>query len=156
MNDKNCQQCDVSCKTCNKTSDNCTSCKSGQYLDKTTKTQMCKKCNDNCETCEFSGDNCITCNQTSSFKYFFNSRCYDNCPNETKLNGSINKCEVKNNEKDDPNKFPVMLVFFILIAAGLFSLLIFFLYRNNFIRNKKSSYNLLNEIDEGFGEKWDI
>ena len=114
---------------------------------------MCKKCNDICETCEFNGDNCITCNQTSSFKYFFNSSCYEKCPTKTKLNEIKNICEEIINEnkddEDDSNNIPVMLIFYIIIAVGLLSLLIFFLFRNsNFFHKKKSSENFLNEIDE--------
>lgn len=150
--DNNCQKCNSSCETCNKASDNCTSCIIGKYLEKTTEIYKCKNCNDNCETCEFSGDNCLTCNQASSFKFFFNFSCYEICPNNTKLNKTNNICEeitnVKKVDEDNSNNISVMLLFFIVITVGLFSLLIFCLFKNYFLLNKKSSDNLLNEIDE--------
>ena len=147
--DKICQKCDDSCKTCNKASNNCSSCLYGKYIDKTTETHKCKNCNDNCETCEFSRDNCTTCNQASLFKYLFNSSCYEKCPNNTKLNETINVCEKNKKEKkdDNPNNIPVTLIFFIILVSGLLLLLIFFLFRNKLFLNKKSSDNLLKEID---------
>ena len=149
LNNKNCKKCDNSCETCDKASNNCTSCKDGKYIDKTAETYICKNCNDNCETCEFNGDNCITCNQASSFKYFFNSSCYENCPKNTILNEKNNICEENNNDenKNHSNNDSVMLLIFTIITAGLLSLTLFCFFRRYCRNNKKSSDNLLNEIN---------
>ena len=127
------------------------------------KEHMCKKCNDICETCEFNGDNCTTCNQTSSFKYFFNSSCYEKCPNNTKLNETNNICEEIRNEKKDnkhkdgddendedknnSNSDSIMLSIFTIITAGLLFLTLFCFFRRYCCLNKKAPDNLLNEIN---------
>ena len=145
LNDKNCEKCDESCETCDKASNNCTSCKNGKYMDKNTETHMCKDCINNCETCEFSEDNCITCNQTSSFKYFFNSSCYEKCPKNTKLNEKNSYiCE---EDKNNSNSDSVMLSIFTIITAGLLFLTLFCFFRRYCCLNKKAPDNLLNEIN---------
>ena len=114
-------------------------------MDKNTETHMCKDCINNCETCEFSEDNCITCNQTSSFKYFFNSSCYEKCPKNTKLNEKNSYiCE---EDKNNSNSDSVMLSIFTIITAGLLFLTLFCFFRRYCCLNKKAPDNLLNEIN---------
>ena len=158
--DKQCRKCDNSCESCDKASNNCTSCINGKYIDNSTQTYLCKNCSDNCETCENSGDNCLTCNQALSFKYFFNSSCYENCPNNTKLSEIKNICEEIRNENDNGkeknnpnNNSSIGWGFLIIILILLFLFLLFFLFFRRYrVFHKKTSEGLLIDIDKELRE----
>ena len=168
LNDKNCIKCDNSCENCDKASNNCTNCIDGKFLDKSAETHSCKDCTNNCKTCQFFEDNCITCDQTSSFKYFFNSSCYDNCPKDTIQNDTIYICEeIKNQNKDneiDNNEDKhgdsendgadnnsqsdkVMLSIFTIITAALLFLTLFCFFKKICCLNKQAADNLLDDIN---------
>ena len=153
LNDRTCEKCDNTCKTCYQTSYNCTSCIKGKYIDIISETHECKDCSDNCESCEISRDNCISCNQASSFKFFFNYSCYENCPENTKINKINFTCEEIKNDDKNSKKTPVTLIAFSIIAGFLIFLILFFYIRRYINENKKSSEFFINEIDKELREK---
>ena len=84
MIDKNCEKCDLFCKTCEKNSSNCTSCMDKYYLDKSSETYRCKKCSVYCDSYikgeEDDIKNCLSCDKNSLFKYLYNKNCLEQCP----------------------------------------------------------------------------
>ena len=58
-----CYECDASCSSCSETSNNCTSCIDGEYLDESNHT--CNNCSEHCKTCskglENENENCLSC-----------------------------------------------------------------------------------------------
>ena len=139
-----CKNCDANCVTCEKTSNNCTTCKFGEYLDKTNFT--CNKCSDNCESCSKGeeGDikNCETCKNNTDFKYLYNKTCLEKCPNDT-IPSSDNKCILKKRN----NKNTTMLLIFIVITGILLLTIMIYFCKNVCYIPKKSDESLINEIN---------
>lgn len=116
--DKNCEECDNICDSCEFKSDNCTNCIKGKYLEKKEDIQTCKNCSIKCETCskgdEDGYDNCETCNIKSDFKYLFNRSCVEICPdNMTEKNY---KCYDKKDIKVNNNDKIFRLIFIIVCS----------------------------------------
>ena len=94
---KACGQCSVGCKTCQGSSENCTSCLPDMFLNKTESgnftyncasfcldgyfadpvTRTCVKCDSNCSSCEGQHDNCTGCGKK---QFLYQSHCVDLCP----------------------------------------------------------------------------
>ena len=152
VNEKKCENCDISCKSCSKNSQNCTNCKEGYYMVKTSDSNKCEKCSTNCKTCKKGEEgeikNCDSCNQESEFKYLFNKSCVLICPNNT-FSSSKNVCifnddrETGRKDKDD-----TMLIIFIVISGTLLLIIIICFFKKFCWNQKKSSDRLLDEINK--------
>lgn len=92
---KACGECSMNCKTCIGNSENCTSCSTDMFLNKTqggnttfncasycldgffADAKQCVKCDSKCFNCEGSKDNCTACDAN---KHLYKSDCVDKCP----------------------------------------------------------------------------
>ena len=169
---KICQKCDDSCLACDITKNNCTKCKSDEYLDKISSIHTCNKCSEKCDTCsggeEDGIDNCLTCKQNSIYKFLFNKSCAENCPNGTypnETNVCITKEKENENKKEDKDKNDedkdkvdkvktndkIMLSIFIVITGFLLLLIIFCFCKNYCYKLKKR--NIVEEIQNELIDK---
>ena len=158
LDEEECEQCETSCKTCDKNKGNCTSCNDGEYVNRSSPTYSCSKCSDNCNTCIDQDNNCLSCKNTS-YKYLYKKKCYEKCPGKTKPNNN-SECilidDKDNNEEEEDNldnldnsgnNDSVMLLIFIIIT-GIFLLLILFCFCKSLCRStKKDDEQLINEIN---------
>ncbi|KAL4481586.1 hypothetical protein ABPG74_007675 [Tetrahymena malaccensis] len=99
--DNKCQDCDISCSSCNGPSNNnCITCKAGTnrslvgtqclcnegYYEDTSKT--CQQCSTTCLTCSGPSDKeCLTCKN-----YIYQNTCYDSPPSGTYCDPSTKQC----------------------------------------------------------------
>ena len=147
-----CKKCDINCQTCENTSNNCTSCKFGEYLDKIKFT--CNNCSENCETCsngeEDGVKNCLTCKKNTDFKYLYNKTCLVKCPNGTIVSKDeciLEKKEQNSNEdKKEKKKKTLVTLFMVLTVILLLSIIIWF-FKNVCYIPKKNDENIINEIN---------
>uniref|UniRef100_A0A4W3IY08 Proprotein convertase subtilisin/kexin type 5b n=1 Tax=Callorhinchus milii TaxID=7868 RepID=A0A4W3IY08_CALMI len=84
---KECERCDVSCRTCDQSPSNCQTCNPYYVLDNKqckkkcsnkyygTTEGICKRCPPDCEVC--TDNNCTECNQ---HLYLHNGLCFEECP----------------------------------------------------------------------------
>ena len=147
---KRCQQCDDSCKTCSNAT-TCDTCDKGKFLNNILK---CEKCDNNCESCSISENNCLTCKKDSKFRYFYNHSCYEKCPNGTTSDNDTLACIDINDEKNKPkgnecksdNKNKYLLIF-IIIAGILLLLILFCCIRRCCCKKKVSDEKIMEEIN---------
>ena len=97
---KACGECSMNCKTCIGNSENCTSCSTDMFLNKTqggnttfncasycldgffADAKQCVKCDSKCFNCEGSKDNCTACDAN---KHLYKSDCVDKCPDDAMI-----------------------------------------------------------------------
>ncbi|KAK8846429.1 hypothetical protein M9Y10_020450 [Tritrichomonas musculus] len=70
-NDGKCEKCDDSCLTCSKSSKECTSCKSNQYLSG----GQCFNCNSACVECKDQN----TCTKCPQYQFLHDGKCISSC-----------------------------------------------------------------------------
>lgn len=139
ISDNKCKECSSLCETCSLNSDNCTSCKVGQFLfNSTNGNNACQNCSLNCKTCINNKDFCIDCNTDSKYKYFFNNSCLEKCPENMK--NEDYKCI------DDSKKDKIMFFDYIIIC-GLFFILIILCFYKRFCKVKNTSDKIEEKIN---------
>ena len=167
QNEKKCEKCDDSCKTCRERFNKCTDCIEGKYLNID---NTCKKCSDNCETCskgeENGNNNCLTCDQSSKYKYLIedknNNTCVEICPNDTILIDENKTCILKKDETNntiiDPDeerpgnskkkKNPNFFLWSFIILTIIILLIIFICICKKNRNKKKSEFAVIEQIRE--------
>ena len=142
-----CENCSESCVTCEKDKNNCTSCNLKEYL---TKENQCLPCSEECYSCSENNKNCLSCDNSSKYKYFFESNhtCVEKCPNGTilKENKCININETNNEDgEDNSNKEDYMFWIFIILIFILLLIISLILWKRYY--NKKDDSHLIEQIN---------
>ena len=156
LKNKDCLECNASCKECDKNENNCIKCNEDEYLNiNSSSHNTCNKCSEKCETCSDGQkeniDNCLTCKKNSTYEFLYNKNCIEKCPENTFPNEN-NECifkkkddkEKKENKEETKAKDKVMLSIFI-IVTGLMLIFVIFLFYKNFCYKFKEK-NLIEEI----------
>jgi hypothetical protein len=149
--DKNCEQCNILCKTIGANCTQCESCLDGYYLIKDE--YNCKKCSEHCKTClegeSGENENCLTCDEFSDYKYLvkaegFGNNCVEKCPNGTVLENNF--CI---NEKKGNSSGASTFLIFILVGLGSLLIILTVIFVFVTLRSRKKKLNIRNsKIDE--------
>lgn len=105
--DKVCRPCSSNCYSCVNDANTCTSCKFDSPLKVLQGTEcvaecdadqaevggVCTSCESPCSTCSASPSHCTTCDGSNGLIFTYGPTCVDTCPNGTKENTELNKCE---------------------------------------------------------------
>ena len=142
-NDKTCQKCDNSCKTC-QSANTCETCAQGKFLNN--RTFLCDNCSTFCESCSIEEGNCITCKQNSDFKYLFNHTCLEKCPENTTSNSKYVCVKKENSDGSGDSDNTIILSIYIIICGILLILILYIFYRRYCCATKKSK-NIIEEIN---------
>ena len=152
-NNKKCEICDKSCKTCNTKPNNCIECNKGYYFENDNK---CGECSAFCETCSKGEDNdsqnCLSCKKDSDYPYFYNKNCLDECPENTTfkndkcIENNSNNNEKKDLEKKEVKKNIILLNIFIIITIISLLIVVFCIIKKICCESKNQYERLTKEI----------
>ena len=145
--EKKCNKCDSSCKTCDIIKDNCTSCSNKTFLFE----NQCLNCNENCSNCFGSADNCTSCENNSDNIFLFNNTCIKECPDHTTpINNICEEKKTKEKENEEEKSDYMLWIFIILITILL--LIIALCICKKFCNNKKDNA-LIEQINTELDDK---
>ena len=120
------------------------SCNLGFYFNE----YKCYQCHKNCRTCQKGGDNnnenCLTCNNN----YYlidaegFGNNCVQNCPEETELDKSKEKCILK---PDNSTIKTVLIILFVLL--GIIIIFLIFVCIKRYINKRNYKNNIFDNVN---------
>ena len=139
-----CDKCNDLCYNCINNADHCMSCNLGFYFNE----YKCYQCHKNCRTCQKGGDNnnenCLTCNNN----YYlidaegFGNNCVQNCPEETELDKSKEKCILK---PDNSTIKTVLIILFVLL--GIIIIFLIFVCIKRYINKRNYKNNIFDNVN---------